>query len=384
LLNWLRPLWSPPPQGQPAWRVRQVALTNRIALFAIGTTLPYQAYYLVSAPRYYALVLATNTVFIAANLLGLWINARGRANLALDTVVGSTYLQLFAVTALIGTGAGVHLLYFALGASLGMLFVRGREPVAFGLMTLATVLYLVCHYAFPAGSTPLSVPEIATRVMYVANVAGTIFLAGWFSFLFRVDIDRAERDLRRSNEQLERLSGLDPLTGLANRRTLDAHLTRRWGELSRGQDSIAILLCDVDCFKEYNDHYGHQAGDGCLQHVARTLAGSVSRAHDLVARFGGEEFVLVLQPTSPGHAAHLAEQIRGAVVALGLPHERSPVAPVVTVSVGVVVLTHGDPGEPHDLIARADRALYAAKRNGRNRVEMFSVAGGRALSSSAP
>jgi diguanylate cyclase (GGDEF)-like protein len=375
-------LWSPPPQGQPAWRVRQVALTNRIALFAIGTTLPYQAYYLASAPGYYRTVLVTNMAFIGANLVGLWVNARGRPNAALDTVVGSIYVQLFVVTALIGTGAGVHLLYFSLGASLGMLFVRGREPVAFFLMALATALYLVCHFAFPVGSTPLSVPEVTTRVMYVANVTATIFLAGWFSFLFRVDIDRAERDLQRSNEQLERLSGLDPLTGLANRRTLDAHLTRRWGTRSRGQDSIAFLLCDVDCFKEYNDHYGHQAGDGCLQHVARTLAESASRAGDLVARFGGEEFVLVLEPTSPSDAARLAEQIRGAVAALSLPHERSPVAPVVTISVGVVVLTHDDPGEPHDLIARADRALYAAKRSGRNRVEISAPAG-RTVSSSA-
>jgi diguanylate cyclase (GGDEF)-like protein len=204
--------------------------------------------------------------------------------------------------------------------------------------------------------------------MFVGGAMGAVFLAGGFSFLFRLDIDRAERDLTRSNNELARLSALDPLTGLANRRTLDAYLTREWARLCREDRHLGVLLCDVDYFKEFNDHYGHLAGDTCLQRVATALSGAAQRSGDLVARYGGEEFILVLGMTDPAHASDVAEKARAIVMDLGLPHGRSAVAPVVTISVGVVVAAANDLVEPQDLLQRADQALYAAKHQGRNRV----------------
>lgn len=364
----LTPWWSTRWQDLPAWRVRQIALTDRIALFAAAGTLPYQLYYLVTDAWYYLPVLLTNLAFIGVCWLALTLNRRGRFDLALDVVVGAVYVQLFVVTAYLSTGPGIHLFYFSVGASLGMMFVTGRETAAFVLMGLATALFVVCHFAFPPGRTLLSLPEAVQQAMYAVNATAAVLLAGGFAFLFRLDIDRAERDLRRSNEQLERLSGLDALTGVANRRSLDAYLTREWSRLARDANHVAVLLCDVDYFKQFNDHYGHLAGDHCLQRVAGALASTVQRSTDLLARYGGEEFLIALMATDPEHAVTVADRARTAVMELRMPHERSIVAPVVTVSVGIVVTTTHDLSEPHVLLQQADRALYAAKRDGRNRV----------------
>ena len=200
-----------------------------------------------------------------------------------------------------------------------------------------------------------------------------------FAFLFRLDIDRAESDLTRSNHQLERLSGVDALTGLANRRQIDAHLAQQWSQLSREASSVAVLLCDVDHFKEFNDHYGHLAGDSCLQRVAGALSTVIQRHTDLLGRYGGEEFLITLVGADANHVQGVADRLRVAVLDLRVSHERSRVAPVVTISVGIVCSPLDEHSEPEDLIRRADIALYAAKRAGRNRVCTYNELDGQAL-----
>jgi diguanylate cyclase (GGDEF)-like protein len=176
-------------------------------------------------------------------------------------------------------------------------------------------------------------------------------------------------ELERANAQLEQLSLCDPLTGLANRRRLDAALELEWRRLARARRPLSLLLIDIDAFKAYNDNLGHPQGDDCLRRVAAFLAEGVHRAGDLVARYGGEEFAVLLGGTAVADAAAVAGRLRAGVEALALPHPASPAGAVVTVSVGVAGWIPGiDGGAAGELVAAADRALYAAKRSGRNRM----------------
>ena len=180
----------------------------------------------------------------------------------------------------------------------------------------------------------------------------------------------AEMALERANRELEKLATLDGLTKIANRRKFEESLEREWMRMCRQQQSLAIILCDIDFFKQYNDTYGHQEGDSCLITIAQTLRGSLHRPADLAARYGGEEFILLLPDTSNEGARQVAEHARKEISNLRLPHLGSQCSPYVTMSFGVSSANpvYGD-GLPQDLIAIADKALYQAKKNGRNRVE---------------
>ena len=177
-----------------------------------------------------------------------------------------------------------------------------------------------------------------------------------------------EKSLRASNKQLELLSTLDGLTGIANRRTFEKFLEREWKSSMRHTQPATAIMMDIDFFKLYNDTYGHQAGDDCLKKVARTIEKSLRRPGDLVARYGGEEFVAILSDTSQKGAFSLAEKVRASVEALKIPHQASPVNKFVTISLGVAsrVPERGDASSI--LISEADQSLYKAKQEGRNRV----------------
>jgi diguanylate cyclase (GGDEF)-like protein len=162
---------------------------------------------------------------------------------------------------------------------------------------------------------------------------------------------------------------VDGLTGIANRRQFDATLEAEWRRSARTQAPLSLLMIDVDCFKGYNDRCGHLAGDECLRRVAGALAGQPRRPADLVARYGGEEFVVVLPETPAEGALQVAESMRGAVQALGLAHPCSLAGPQVTVSIGAATRIPVTGQSPSSLVTYADKALYRAKRGGRNRVE---------------
>lgn len=176
--------------------------------------------------------------------------------------------------------------------------------------------------------------------------------------------------LAQANQALEHLAAYDGLTQVYNRRYLDDALQREWRREQRQHRSLAALMIDIDFFKEYNDAHGHQAGDRCLQRVAKLLQEQVRRGGDLVARYGGEEFCVLVQSDAE-HARTLAEQIRDAIEQLAIPHPASAVAGHVTVSIGVAALVPSDETEPGSLIKRADDALYQSKRRGRNRVSVY-------------
>jgi diguanylate cyclase (GGDEF)-like protein len=178
------------------------------------------------------------------------------------------------------------------------------------------------------------------------------------------------RKLDEANRELTRLSAVDGLTGIPNRRCFDDTLAREWRRSQRNRQPLSLLLADVDHFKEFNDTYGHQVGDDCLKAVARSLAGCLNRATDLVARYGGEEFAVVLPDTDEHGARAVAELMRDAVAALAVPHSASSVAGHVTLSLGVASCVPGNEPEAsaESLLGDADKALYEAKRGGRNRV----------------
>lgn len=182
-------------------------------------------------------------------------------------------------------------------------------------------------------------------------------------------LTRLTEELATANKILERLSLVDGLTNIANRRHFDAHLAGQLAVGRRHQRSLALILCDVDSFKAYNDRYGHQAGDACLKKIALALQACCRRPGDLVARYGGEEFAIILPDTGVAAAYRIAEDARRAVAQLGLRHEHSRAASHVSISGGLAVLDDDNrDASVEQLIHQADQALYRAKRDGRDRV----------------
>jgi len=175
-------------------------------------------------------------------------------------------------------------------------------------------------------------------------------------------------ELQAANERLQSLARTDALTGLPNRRHFDEAKTTEMRRARRHGHSLSLLICDIDSFKDYNDHYGHAMGDSCLSAVAQALKSQLGRAGDMVARIGGEEFGVLLPATS-GPAAHmLAERLREAVAACAIEHLHSACAQVVTISIGLAVREAGATEEFGAMFQRADQALYRAKAAGRNQV----------------
>ncbi len=202
-------------------------------------------------------------------------------------------------------------------------------------------------------------------VHVVRNEAGEVdSLVG---FMFDIsERKKTEEELAVLQKELEELSFKDGLTGVANRRMFDSILDVEWTRARRNTQSLALVMFDIDYFKQYNDHYGHIQGDDCLKRVARTLSSAATRSRDFFARFGGEEFVLVLPETDEKAALKIAERCRNLIFKEQIPHEHSPASQLLTVSIGVgaIVPTHQD--EPLRFVEDVDKRLYRAKQQGRN------------------
>ena len=189
-------------------------------------------------------------------------------------------------------------------------------------------------------------------------------------------VNERTRELELANRKLEKLSRTDGLTELANRRFFEEILAQDWATAVRQEWCLAVIMLDVDFFKPFNDRYGHLAGDDCLRELAAVLESVLQRKSDLAARYGGEEFVLILQDTDRQGAMQVAESVRTSLEALALPNAGSPHG-VVTVSAGVAVREPGsDLENAAELVERADKALYDAKRHGRNQVRSYACAPG--------
>lgn len=181
------------------------------------------------------------------------------------------------------------------------------------------------------------------------------------------------RQLEEANQKLQLLSSMDELTGIANRRQFNQALDKEWRRALRDNKPLSLIMLDIDCFKLYNDNYGHLAGDDCLKQVAYVLNTQARRPGDLVARYGGEEFAIVLPDTHPESAAQYAHRVRTAIDTLHIPHEYSTTAKHITISMGVATVIPNNKMTPDNLIKLSDDALYQSKQEGRNRITVAKV-----------
>lgn len=183
-------------------------------------------------------------------------------------------------------------------------------------------------------------------------------------------METAER-LRFTNARLETLSTTDDLTGVYNRRFFDTSLSKEYRHAKRQRSRLALIMVDIDRFKQFNDQYGHQTGDKCLRAVAQELNAAINRSHDMVARYGGEEFAIILPGATEEGAKVLAENLRQRIAGLGVSNDSDSERLSVTISVGVSSKIPGTDAVPEELVCEADQALYRSKSEGRNRVTVF-------------
>lgn len=193
------------------------------------------------------------------------------------------------------------------------------------------------------------------------------------AYITQLERDEAFRALEASREQLaaanrilQKLSSLDGLTGIANRRSFDDTLNKEWQRAIRSKKPIALIMIDIDFFKLYNDYYGHQGGDDCLKQVVKGLKTAIHRDTDFLARYGGEEFSAVLPDTDLQGAIKVAEEMRQAIKSLRIEHPLSKISDTVSISIGVASVVPDMDSNPEGLIAAADQALYKAKEKGRD------------------
>ncbi|HMK84830.1 MAG TPA: diguanylate cyclase [Steroidobacteraceae bacterium] len=228
---------------------------------------------------------------------------------------------------------------------------------------------LVVTLAYIGASTALQVPAREFGYQVVSSLIANAFCA---SAAYMTEKTSRTRFLEAA--LLSEMVARDGLTGIQNRRMFDQHIQRAWNQAVRDGQRVAVLLVDIDCFKDYNDRYGHQAGDECLRAVAVSLSQCARRPLDFVARYGGEEFAVVLYEASREYVAEVLTRIQRSVAELNIPHEASRVASRLTVSIGAAFILPGASRTHEGLIQLADEALYSAKEQGRNCVVVMDGA----------
>lgn len=308
------------------------------------------------------------------------VSAAHSETLSRRFMIGSTATALTWSTGFVSIGLSLPTAYL----TLFLLVLGGMAAGAFTSLGTHRLAYLL----FLAG---LFIPTLATLVLQGTRLTATMSV---FVVLFIVmlalthrvtygmlvkgirdtmekehlvkQLERANSRLEMANSELGTRADTDALTGIANRRHFEQRLTLEWQRARREKRSIACIMIDVDWFKQFNDRYGHAAGDECLKRVAETLDENVKRATDVVSRYGGEEFVVLLPDTSLEGARAIAERLNAAVAELRIPHEARPETGRVTISAGVAAARPKRLSDKHALVSAADEALYGAKNRGRN------------------
>lgn len=264
---------------------------------------------------------------------------------------------------LLASLAGVSLLFPCLLLTIIFIYFMG------GLIfyhAFAANVFVALVYIVAGSSVQLSTREFGYDAITI--VAANIFCA---SVVYMHEKTARMRFLEAA--LLRELVARDGLTGIQNRRMFDQHIQRSWQQGVREKKRVAVLLVDIDCFKNYNDRYGHQAGDECLRAVAVSLNQCARRPLDFVARYGGEEFAVVLYEASREYVAEVLTRIQRSIAELNIPHEASTVATRLTVSIGAAHVQPGENRTEDGLVQLADEALYSAKEQGRNRVVVMEA-----------
>lgn len=216
--------------------------------------------------------------------------------------------------------------------------------------------------------------------VYLKKPINSVQLLGQIKAMERIAAMKARlseinQELQNVNAVLESMAKIDGLTQVSNRRSFDERIEVELARCRRQRSPLSMILCDIDCFKQYNDTYGHLAGDNCLKKVAKAIDGQFARATDMVARYGGEEFVVLLPDTHVNDALRMAQAMLTAVTGLQIPHRTSKAGEHVSISVGVASANGYEQINKTQLIERADGALYEAKENGRNQAVLATTEG---------
>ena len=310
----------------------------------------------------------------------LWWVYRGVSPAQRETLMASTVIVATVISCLIFAESTVPYSYLDV-FSFGLILLVGNivYSLRFNYACVSSAICIFIILLFVLSYDPM--PPEAKRLAIFTIIAQTLF-----TLVANYRFEQSERTsylhvlkekLRagyylKDNQELSRMSVTDPLTNLANRRQFDTVFPVRWQEATDKGLCLGLVVIDIDHFKAYNDYYGHPQGDECLRQVATAMQAN-SRDADLVVRFGGEEFVVLIANASPEAAKPAAERIRHNVEALEIPNHGVSAQSVVTVSVGVAVLYPKVSLAPAELLSQADEALYEAKRQGRNRVWVASA-----------
>jgi diguanylate cyclase (GGDEF)-like protein len=310
---------------------------------------------------------ALSLVVAVRNGCGSLLRESGAA--ALTVVAVATTLWVFRISS---PRVAEHYHYLVIVPILfGNVVVRPRFPFALAATVAASALHAVVLATSPLPieitvSAIVGVTAVAVLGLIARHTMERELLGAW---LRELRIEVAADRLSHRYDELEAESRLDPLTGVANRRLLDLHLRDMATRSSLIGEPLALLMLDVDHFKAFNDGHGHPAGDRCLARIARVAHDQIRRKDDMVGRFGGEEFLVILPGTGLADASRVAERLRAAIEAEAIAHLDNDGRRVATVSIGAAAGRIGPDRTTDDLVAEADAALYVAKRSGRNRVE---------------
>jgi len=279
-------------------------------------------------------------------------------------LVASAILGLsVAAIQIIATLGGMSMLFPCLMLTITFIYFMG------GLIFFhAVAANMIVMFVYLAAGTALQLPGREFAYDALAMIAANLFGA---SVVYMHERTSRMRYLEAG--LLRELVARDGLTGIQNRRMFDQHIQRIWQQAVREEERVAVLLADIDCFKDYNDRYGHQAGDECLRAVAVSLSQCARRPLDFVARYGGEEFAVVLYEASREYVAEVLTRIQRSIAELNIPHEASRVASRLTVSIGAAFILPSSDRTHDGLIQLADEALYSAKEQGRNRVVVMEA-----------
>jgi diguanylate cyclase (GGDEF)-like protein len=278
-----------------------------------------------------------------------------------------------AASTILGLGVGAIQIVATLGGTpalfpclmLAVIFIYFMAGLIFYHAAAANALVML---AYLAAGTALQLPGREFAYDALAMIAANVFGA---SVVYMHEKTSRMRFLEAC--LLREMVARDGLTGIQNRRMFDQHIQRVWQQAVREKERVAVLLADIDCFKDYNDRYGHQAGDECLRAVAVSLSQCARRPLDFVARYGGEEFAVVLYEASREYVAEVLTRIQRSIAELNIPHEASRVASRLTVSIGAAFILPSSSRTHEGLIQLADEALYSAKEQGRNRVVVMEA-----------
>ena len=280
------------------------------------------------------------------------------------TIAAATIYGLSEVVIqIIASSGGVSILFPSL--VLTAMYVYFMAGLIFYHALAANVIFT---FVYLAAATALEVPGREFGYNAVAIVAANLIGA---SVVYMHEKTSRMRFLEAG--LLREMVARDGLTGIQNRRMFDQHIQRAWHQAMRQEERVAVLLADIDCFKDYNDRYGHQAGDECLRAVAHCLTQCARRPLDFVARYGGEEFAIVLFEASREYVAEVSTRIQRSIAELNIPHEASLVAGRLTLSIGAAFVVPSPTRSHEGLIQLADEALYSAKEQGRNRVVVMEA-----------